>query len=325
MLLVVFCSGGALTPAGWAQAIEQSPVRPNAAPALQEQQNPVSGRMEDSVERIGPLEIQGQSFKVVLHLKHLRSSREETVAIMEISDGRGNAVYEETFPFAIEDDHFIETVGISARVLEGVQSSGILITYAREPSTPLGGTSYQVFGLSKGALVAFSKPISFEGTLDEPEPPPEIVTTSSDPELGAEVIRFRVWTGYFFVTVPIRVDWQQAKVTPAWLCMAIPSGVQSACRFHPEVQRLQSAEASTLVHLLPEAFKPDAQAQPVTVQKTAKIEFLEAAGVMQWNERADTISLDLSEDLWLKVRIDGQEGWIHTPEDFNAIGLPRAG
>jgi hypothetical protein len=29
-----------------------------------------------------------------------------------------------------------------------------------------------------------------------------------------------------------------------------------------------------------------------------------------------------AEDPWLKVRIDGNEGWIHTPEDYMAIGLP---
>ena len=32
-----------------------------------------------------------------------------------------------------------------------------------------------------------------------------------------------------------------------------------------------------------------------------------------------------AEDPWLKVRIDGKEGWVHTPEDFMAIGLPQAG
>jgi hypothetical protein len=29
--------------------------------------------------------------------------------------------------------------------------------------------------------------------------------------------------------------------------------------------------------------------------------------------------------MWLKLRIDGREGWIHTQEDFLAIGLPQSG
>ncbi len=27
-------------------------------------------------------------------------------------------------------------------------------------------------------------------------------------------------------------------------------------------------------------------------------------------------------DVWLKVRIDGKEGWVYSEEDFSAIGLP---
>jgi len=33
----------------------------------------------------------------------------------------------------------------------------------------------------------------------------------------------------------------------------------------------------------------------------------------------------VSGDVWIKVRIDGQEGWIHSQEDFDAVGLPEAG
>jgi hypothetical protein len=30
-----------------------------------------------------------------------------------------------------------------------------------------------------------------------------------------------------------------------------------------------------------------------------------------------------NEELWLKARIDGKEGWMHGEEDFNAFGLPH--
>jgi len=29
--------------------------------------------------------------------------------------------------------------------------------------------------------------------------------------------------------------------------------------------------------------------------------------------------------VWLKVRISGQEGWVHSEEDFQALGVPQAG
>ncbi len=37
------------------------------------------------------------------------------------------------------------------------------------------------------------------------------------------------------------------------------------------------------------------------------------------------IGMRFGDELWLKVRIDGKKGWIHTQEDFVAIGLPPAG
>ncbi len=36
---------------------------------------------------------------------------------------------------------------------------------------------------------------------------------------------------------------------------------------------------------------------------------------------AGTIAV-LSKEPWLKVRIDGKEGWIHSQEDFDALGMP---
>jgi hypothetical protein len=32
---------------------------------------------------------------------------------------------------------------------------------------------------------------------------------------------------------------------------------------------------------------------------------------------------DPDTDLWLKVRIDAKEGWMHSEEDFRALGLPE--
>jgi hypothetical protein len=35
------------------------------------------------------------------------------------------------------------------------------------------------------------------------------------------------------------------------------------------------------------------------------------------------VGLDRSSDIWLKVRIDGKEGWMHGEEDFAAFGFPQ--
>jgi len=38
---------------------------------------------------------------------------------------------------------------------------------------------------------------------------------------------------------------------------------------------------------------------------------------------ASSVGISADSDLWLKVRIDGKEGWIHSEEDFQALGLPE--
>jgi hypothetical protein len=55
------------------------------------------------------------------------------------------------------------------------------------------------------------------------------------------------------------------------------------------------------------------------------VEFVEAEAALKWEESAGQVGLSVSEDVWLKVRIDGKEGWIHSQENFQAVGLPQAG
>ncbi len=63
----------------------------------------------------------------------------------------------------------------------------------------------------------------------------------------------------------------------------------------------------------------------VVVRQDSKVEFLEAEVELRWQEDRDGIGMGIGDDPWLKVRVDGKEGWIHTQEDFVAIGLPLAG
>jgi hypothetical protein len=309
------------TATAWAQS-RASPGSPGqqTAPAA-------AARLEDLERRIGPLKIKEQSFTIVLHLKRIRGVGEETLVRMEVRDEGGKVSYEASFPFEVEGDNFVETTGVSARLLEGTQGSGILLVYDNEPSTPLGGGSYQVLGLFNGQLVPFSKPISLEGSLVEPEPPPEkVVKTTTEPGRQGDVLQFRVWTSNFFVVIPVLVDWMQAKMRPAWQCFRMTArGMQSQCRFKVETDRRPPESDLTFVRLHVEPEEGMGIAEHVVIKKTSKVEILEAEGPQLWEEEAEGIGLSVGDDLWLKVRIDGKEGWIHTQEDFTAIGLPQAG
>lgn len=59
--------------------------------------------------------------------------------------------------------------------------------------------------------------------------------------------------------------------------------------------------------------------------RQSKVDFLEARVPTAWSEGEKSITFGANGDMWLKVRIDGVEGWIHSEEDFEAVGLPQAG
>ena len=114
-------------------------------------------KLEDFDKQLGPFELKGQRFTVVLHMKRVQGQGpvvdpvfQETLAKMEIKDAGGTVHYEKAFPYEVDGDRFVETTDASAQLLQGKQGSGLLVTYGTLPSTPLGGESWQVFSLFAG-------------------------------------------------------------------------------------------------------------------------------------------------------------------------------
>ena len=221
-----------------------------------------------------------------------------------------------------------------SQLLRGRQGRWLLVTYGTLPSTPLGGESWQVFGLFAGPpsaplagrLVPFSKPIFAEGQLINGKPGEKIVETSQEPGLQGDVLHFRIWAGNVFVIIPLRILWFQNTIGPAWRCVKMTArGPRPICEVKVEAERLPADEDMTFVRLHPEAGEGTGIARHVVVKRDSKVEFLAAETEVVWQEQADSVSLGVSDDVWLKVRIDGKEGWLHTQEDFQAIGLPQTG
>ncbi len=311
--------------AGWAQ----QPARPGpATPGAR----PTAAALEDFERRIGPLDLQAQRFSVLLHGKRVRAGRpvdpdsEQTVTRLEIVDAGGNLHYERSFPYEVAGHDFVETLDVTAQVLEGSRGAGLLLTYGELPSAPLGGQSWQVFGLFDRKLVPFSKRIFADGNLVNGNVDPRVVRTSRDPDFQPDVVRIRVWTGNFFVIVPLRVDWLLAKMSPAWICSKLTaSGPKPVCEYQVEADRTPSGQELTFVRLFAEADEGFGTPSHIVVKKDSKIEILATEAQVVWREDTDAVGITVADDPWLKVRIDGKEGWIHTQEDFQAVGLPQSG
>jgi len=297
--------------------------------------------VQDVRKEEGPFDLGRQRFTVVLHMKRLAgqgpavaSDFQETLARMEIKDAAGRVHYDKSFPYEVSGDRFAETMEASAQLLRGRQGRWLLITYGTLPSTPLGGESWQVFGLFAGPpsaplagrLVPFSKPILAEGQLINGKAGEKVVETSQEPKLQGDVLHFRVWSGNFFVILPLRILGFQNTIGPAWRCVKMTAGgPRPICEVKVEAERHPEDEDMTFVRLHPEAGEGTGVARHVVVKRDSTVEFLAAEAEIVWKENADSVGLGVSEDVWLKVRIDSKEGWIHTQEDFQAIGLPQTG
>jgi hypothetical protein len=174
-------------------------------------------------------------------------------------------------------------------LLQGKERNGLLVTYGSLPSTPLGGQSWQVFGLLDNKLIPLSKPIHVDGELVNPAggtPDQRAVKTVPEPRLQGEVLNFRVWTGNFFVIYPVRVDFLMSKVMPAWRCFEMGAqGMQSAeCEFRVEAERQQLEEDLTFVRLHVEASEGMDTPGHVVLKKDSKVEILAAQGKVDWQE-----------------------------------------
>jgi len=311
--------------------VAQPAVTGAAAPAGKPAASPTV-QLEEAEQRVGPLQIQNLQFTVVLHEKRIAAEpapdpdAQTTLVAMEIVDQVGTVHYRRSFGYAVSGDEFAESMSASVQLLEGKRARGLLVTYGVLPSTPLGGQEWQVFGLFGGRLVPFGKPISLEGDLANAESAKRVVEASEEPGRQGEVLHFRVWTGNFFVVYPVLVDWRQARLSPAWRCLRMTArGPRAVCPYRILADRVPQEAGLTFVRLHAEPDDGLGTPRHVVLKPDSTVELLGSEGEMQWLEDDAGVTLLPSEDFWIRVRIDGREGWIHTQEDLAAIGLPQAG
>ena len=288
--------------------------------------------LQDLEQHLGPFRIGGQDFAVVLHLKRpvgAQADRPEEAALsaLDIQDALGATLYRKTFSYALEAGTFSHSCAASAQLLDGGAAKGLLISTGCLPSAPRSGDVWELFGLMNGRLIRFERPFTTDGDFLRliPNPPRKVGRATL---FLPDVMQFRVWAGNFQVTVPVHVDWMQGRLTPGQRCFEQTGhGLkESGCEVPVEAQRVPSDQELTFVRLFTEASEGMGLPRHVVVRKDSRVEILSAKIKMSWDQSRELILFGVDDqDPWLKVRIDGQEGWIHTQEDFSAIGLPQTG
>jgi hypothetical protein len=287
-------------------------------------------RVEDAEERKGPFTIAGQTFTVVLHSKRLRGKSgdfEQALAALDIVNADGVVQHREEFPYTVENGAFAESCSATVNPVSGSNGAGFLLDTGCLPSAPLSGGPWQIFGLINGKLSAIGKPLYAEGELGD-FVPGKINKIDNLTQILADELRIRLFTGYFFVSVPVRVNWMEGKLALGQHCFYQTGhgAAEGGCEMPVEgAERHPSEQELTFVRMFSESNEQVGAPAHVVIKKNSQVDILASKVLVTWEEGKDGIGLGVGNDIWVKIRIDGKQGWIHTDEDLQAIGLYRAG
>jgi hypothetical protein len=277
-------------------------------------------------------------YRLLIHEQSIAGTTEKTVEWWELRDADDHIVRREAYPVKVMNGPAFEnSTEISGNSFEGKGGSGIIINGMDLPSAPDSGGWMQVFAFKYGRdkygadpslFVPFGHPIyvtgDFLGVEADSYQPTQMFKGALPETVSYDALKFSVWTGNFKITYPVRINWITGHLEPAWRCIETTSKGRIERCSYPVSAEAHREDQPTFVRLFPECddgFTP----KHVIIQPQSKVEFLEVRVPMAWSEDEKSITFGVNGDMWLKVRIDGAEGWIHSEEDFQAVGLPQSG
>jgi hypothetical protein len=298
-----------------------------------------------SANHLGPFSIAGKDYTVEMETRKVRPGANDdsgdTVTAMEIRDAAGTVLYRRTFPYVEATADYFESWSASAQPLAGTNGVGLLINYGSysEPSAPEEEPIewFQILGVVNGKLIPFGGPLEIQGGLLDEYAGGHAYKAARPLGAHADAVEFKAWSGHCRFVYPVRVDWSEGKVTPAQECVKSAGALSAGCQYRILPEKLYT-QGVTFVRLWP---GPDEKSGPATktvVKTDSKVELVTALVDTQWTQNkngagsadsknpvpeASSLGISPDTDLWLKVRIDGKEGWIHSEEDFQALGLPE--
>jgi hypothetical protein len=311
-----------------------------------------TSRTHESVTQDGPLNIGDQQYTIVYHYQVLSGSASHaalasspsTLSQLEIVHTQEPPVYQERFPYTVFQGRFQQNLTASASVVRGNGGAVLIIQFLDGAAGPTNGASglakqwWQLFAIVQKELKPLGPPLPLgQGTDITVNKAVAAVMTKGGIEVlpmasTAEVLALPAWTGNFYALVPMRFDWAHGQWGEGEECFGNASGTltQRGCIMQLQaVPQPRSPDADTIaVRLFPapggDPDDPTDGPLNVLVNSGSRAEFLEMQGIVHWNpEGPHNQGVAFSfRDVWLRVRIDGQEGWVHGQDAFDALGLP---
>ena len=318
------------TTAAAAASSAQNPAAPASGQAIGQKSNAAATPELDDVETIqGPFQIGGHDYTVSSHYRRIKGTTDpssQTLALLEIVDASRQVYFHQSFTPTVENGEFSDACSASTEVFSGNMTKYLWITLNCDSCDSISGGPWQLFGAVNGKLVPFGKPIVLEGDFVR-FVPGAVSKIGAATMFQADSLEFRVSAGNFFVTIPMRVNLVQGSLDLGIHCFRQTGhGMgESGCDVPVQVERTPVSDDITFVRLFSEPAENSGTPAHVVIRKDSKVEFLAANVRPTLTADGDFTVLGVTGELWLKVRIDGKEGWIHTQEDFDAIGLPFSG
>jgi len=285
-------------------------------------------KIEDARQTLGPFALAGESYTVVLHEKRWSGTKagdsDTALASLEIRAASGAVAHRETFTYSVHQGRFESWCSASARVLKGNMINAILIDVGCLPSAPQSGGTWELFGVWDGKFMRLGAPFTAQGDIVRFVPGP-VTKVGKATSFQSDVLELRVWTGNFHVVVPMTVNWMQGRLMPPRCFEQTGHGMrEGGCDLAVEVERVPTEDELTFVRLFTEPNESFGIPKHVVVKRDAKVEFL-GAHAQVVASGSEAVEIGVADDPWLHVRIDGRDGWLHTQEDFSALGVPQAG
>lgn len=305
-----------------------------------------SSQPSDSVTREGPFTIGNQQYTVLLDSKVVSggvstsaraATTQSTLASLQILDNHENSVYQESFSVVVSQQRFGSQLTASASLLPGDGGTALLIHFLDQPPPASGAApefakeSWQVFATVNGHLAPLGPvlPLGHGSDITVGGALAAVMMKNGIAVMPlastAEVLALRVWTGSFYALVPVRFDWSHGQWGDGQRCYQTTGGTatERGCIMRLEARpQPRSPDADTLYVRLFAA--PDGNTDNllnVPVSPSAQVELLESQAIVQWGVQDNRVTCALR-DIWLRVLIDGQEGWLQGQDAFDALGLP---
>lgn len=300
----------------------------------------------DTLAQDGPFTIADQHYTVLFHYATLSANSASaapsakspsTLSSLQILDAHANSVYQQTFPYTVSERRFTEKLTASASLLGGNGGAVMVIRFLDQPVPAPGAAhefakeSWQLFGVANGHFAPFGAPlplgqgtdITVGGTVAAVMMRGGIAVMPI--ASTAEVLAFRAWTGNFYAAVPVRFDWAHGQWGAGSQCYQTANGTltERGCIMSLDAKpQPRPPDADTLyVHLF---VAPDGNAdnsQNIPVSPGSDVELLEMQAIVDWHSQGQSVSCNFR-SVWVRTRIDGNEGWVHGQDAFDALGLP---